>query len=183
MSKVQKLLIREYAVAAVEQCTKAAIKYLVSSKHMLSGDDSGLNNTWEEICVQVQGEKSYFWAGYESLIQDAVAGALLSLEARDRQAIWLQTDGGWDWHWEVENGDNGDDQLIPANDEEIVAYIADRVRQAALDFTNDRICRFLCPENDWLDDECGIAVEGVDEIAENTNAAQEDVATDPGIRR
>jgi hypothetical protein len=31
----------------------------------LSGEDSPLKNSWEEICVQCQGEESIFWSAYE----------------------------------------------------------------------------------------------------------------------
>jgi len=42
---------------------KRAVKWLQSLKGscLLSGDDSGLENTWDEICVQVQDETWMSW--------------------------------------------------------------------------------------------------------------------------
>lgn len=32
------------------------------------GDDSGLRSTWEEICVQIQGELSIAWGAYDETV-------------------------------------------------------------------------------------------------------------------
>lgn len=37
------------------------------SRSRMSGD-SGLRNVWEEVCVQMQGEKSFYWSLYEQHI-------------------------------------------------------------------------------------------------------------------
>ena len=37
---------------------------------LVSGDDSVLQNTWEEVCVQVQGEESFFWEIHLDIIED-----------------------------------------------------------------------------------------------------------------
>lgn len=42
---------------------------------LLSGDDSGLKNTWEEICVQAQGV-SYHWDVYEEVIGNFITSEL-----------------------------------------------------------------------------------------------------------
>ena len=36
---------------------------------MQSGDDSGLKNLWDEICVQAKGEQSIFWEMYVGLAE------------------------------------------------------------------------------------------------------------------
>jgi len=61
MSTVQKSLIRDYAKAAGEKVCEQVITELEKITTTLSGDDSPLENPWEEICVQVQGEESFFW--------------------------------------------------------------------------------------------------------------------------
>jgi hypothetical protein len=48
--------------------------------HGLSGDDSGLKNTWDEICVQIQFEQSIFWDAYEYTVTSLVAGYTESLK-------------------------------------------------------------------------------------------------------
>ena len=37
-----------------------------------SGDDSGLTNIWEEICVQIQSEYSFQWQSYDNTIDNVI---------------------------------------------------------------------------------------------------------------
>lgn len=60
----------------------------------LSGDDSILTNTWEEICVQIQGERSIFWDAYILTIEHMVETEVNKLDSDIQMAIWLQTDSG-----------------------------------------------------------------------------------------
>ena len=66
-------------------------------KICLSGDDSELKNTWDEICVQVQGDQSFFWDAYKQCLNNTVAGALLDLEPYELEAVYLQTEEAWEW--------------------------------------------------------------------------------------
>lgn len=59
MSYISQLLNKAAARIAAQIVADAAQAQLMRSKHMLFGDDSNLNSTWEEICVQVQGEQGY----------------------------------------------------------------------------------------------------------------------------
>lgn len=112
MSSVQKDLIRQYARAAAERVRDDAINQLIALNSTLSGDDSGLENAWEEICVQVQsGEESFFWDGYVDAMHDAIESALEKIPERDNVALWLQTDEGWDWHWDLEKDE---EELSPS---------------------------------------------------------------------
>lgn len=104
MSKVQQELIRDYANAAAQSVAQRAMATLKGSRHTLSGEDSGLGNTWAEICVQVIGGESFFWEAYEAAMRDAVLQHLAELPKRDRVSMWLCTEAGWDWHWDIEHG-------------------------------------------------------------------------------
>ena len=73
----------------------ASLKELTDT---LSGDDSGLTNAWEEVCVQVQGEESVDWETYREIINEFVRAELEALPYRDRAALWLHTDDGYSWH-------------------------------------------------------------------------------------
>ena len=66
-------LIKE-SIAALEQ---------MDANEMLSGDDSGLKNVWEEICVQVQGEESVFWDAYVETIESLLSGSVELLDRDD----------------------------------------------------------------------------------------------------
>lgn len=56
----------------------AAVAYLKSLPATLSGDDSPVENVWEEIKVQVQEEESPDWDAYLLTIRQAIEGALFS---------------------------------------------------------------------------------------------------------
>lgn len=104
MSKLQRNLIRKFADVAAERIARRVVRHLKQSKATLSGDDSGLRNSWAEICAQAQGEESVFWDAYVNLMHACVLGQLQVLSQRELVALWLQTSDGWDWHWDVQNG-------------------------------------------------------------------------------
>jgi len=147
MSSVQKDLIRQYARAAAERVRDDAINQLIALDTTLSGDDSGLENAWEEICVQVQsGEESFFWEGYVDAMRDAILSALEKIPERDNVALWLQTEEGWDWHWDLERDEEDlspskrrtlELEPFPINTEAIAHYVVHEfLLPAAADFEN-----------------------------------------------
>jgi hypothetical protein len=106
----------------------------------LSGDNSCLTNAWEEVCIQVQGEQSYFWNAYEATIDQLIQPALEKLTDYEREAIWLQTPEGENW--------DDDDPLngggYPVDADGIVEYIkTEYIYHAAEDWTNRRIRKYL----------------------------------------
>ncbi len=108
MSSIENDLIRQFAKVAATAVAEQAIAALMKCTDTLSGDDSGLENTWEEICAQVQGEESFFWDAYRQIMNHAVLAELETLPGRDLAALWLQTDEGWDWHCDFEQSDTSD---------------------------------------------------------------------------
>lgn len=154
MSSVQKNLIRQYAQAAAERIRDEAINQLTDLRIPLSGDDSGIENAWEEICVQVQsGEESFFWDAYVDAMRDAILSTLTRTPEQDSVALWLQTDEGWDWHWDLawdeENLPRSERATlqpvpIPISTEEIARYIErEFLLPAAERFTNLNIECYL----------------------------------------
>lgn len=153
MSSIQGTLIGEFADAAASIVCDKAIESLIALDITLSGDDSTLENAWEEICVQVQGEESFFWETYEAVMGDAVLGELENLSNPDLAALWLQTDEGLEWHgekaWEEEHSPRNkraslDYESIPFALDEIVQHIVSSyLRPAAENFTNPNIECFL----------------------------------------
>lgn len=81
----------------------AALKSMKGNS-LLSGDDSGLRNVWEEVCVQVQGEESFYWDTYLDVIDDLLTAFVEELSQQDRLALWLRTEAGYDWLDEVNDG-------------------------------------------------------------------------------
>lgn len=60
----------------------------------LSGEDSGLRNAWEEICVQLLDQYSIFCVDCERTTADLIARHVRGLASHELDAIWLQTDAG-----------------------------------------------------------------------------------------
>lgn len=150
MSSFQKALIREFAVAAADQICAKAIGSLSALRATLSGDDSGLENVWEEICVQVQGEESFYWEIYLKTMSDAVLGAIheLDLPTRDLSALWLQSEEGWDWHWDREWEEEQTErsnrtsfpEKVPFVLEDIACYVVNNhLKPKAEEFSNPNI--------------------------------------------
>ena len=111
---------------------------------MQSGDDSALKNTWDEICVQLQSDYSTMWFAYEDTIKAIIDNAVKEVDIPMLQAIWLQTQEGWDWESELEDSEK---VPIPYCYHDIVQYILnDYVLSAATDWTNKRIRKYLDKE-------------------------------------
>ena len=117
---------------------------------MQSGDDSGLKNLWDEICVQAQGEQSIFWEMYVDLIDSCIERRADKLKPHELMAIWWQKE-------DLENDMDSfsitkaseDDEPWDSDDysylmEEIVAYIRDKyVMGDALNYSNKAISEYL----------------------------------------
>ncbi|MFO8013106.1 MAG: hypothetical protein R6X20_07355 [Phycisphaerae bacterium] len=105
----------------------------------LSGDDSVLANTWDEICVQVQHEKSFFWEAYEDTMLATIQHDVECLLTHEAQAIWLQTYAGEDWAHE-----HGNEGEVPVCNEEIEHYVLrNYVLSEADSWSNPRIRKYL----------------------------------------
>ena len=170
MKKIYQSLIRQYANVVAEKVCDGVIEDLKQITTTLSGDDSGLRNTWEEICVQVQGEESFSWDEYQTVMHDAILGAIVAVEQRDLASLWLQSEEGWSWRWDMENADadavnyaaNAEVTEIPFDQEEIAKYILQKhLLVRAEDYSNQRIAAFLGEDGEL--DEDGAEDEDEDE--------------------
>lgn len=117
---------------------------------MQSGDDSGLNNLWDEICVQVQHEESIFWDMYIEIIDSCIKRQASKLKPHELMAIWWQKE-------DLENDvaslsitkTNEDDEPWDLEDnsyllEEIVTYVREAyVMQDAANYSNKAISEYL----------------------------------------
>jgi len=74
MENIEFKLLSNLSSYHVSKIADSVIKDLMELKKdlLLSGGDSGLKNTWEEICVQVQGEQSFYWDSYEGTINNFI---------------------------------------------------------------------------------------------------------------
>jgi hypothetical protein len=131
--------------ALAEQACKCLTRKLIAQlqgmdKGLLSGDDSGLQSTWDEICVQIQDEKSIFWDTYEATVESLLVAPVEGLPVHEREAIWLQTPQGSDWDCE----DEDEREPYPVSPSEIITYVLDEYVYAEADrWTNARIRAYL----------------------------------------
>lgn len=139
--KVEKDLVKEFAEEIAERITKRTVFALQKIKNTLSGDDSGLKNAWDEICVQVQYEESLFWNTYDEIVQSFVLAYIEELKSYEKLAIWLQTEQGWGWAYDY---DGQSDEHPSVFIEDIVQYITQEyIYSKARDWSNNRIKSYL----------------------------------------
>ena len=138
-----KNIISEIAESECNRICRKTIRSLQKmTEGMQSGDDSGLKNIWDEICVQVQSQYSFFWDAYLETINITIAYDVEQLDTPLKRAIWLQTQSGMDWTSEEENPDS-----VPIGecvDWDITDYILNAfVLKTATDWKNKRIEKYL----------------------------------------
>lgn len=131
---------------AKEACKKILTKVIRilqrMTEGMQSGDDSPLVNIWDEVCVQVQDEEFIVWDLYLDTIKVFIINEVEHLDDEIRQAIWLQTEEGFNWQF-----DNEQDAKIERAEyciDDIVEYILNAyILQSAVNWTNKRIEKFI----------------------------------------
>lgn len=141
-------LAREHARAMGDRLARAAMRDLKRYTEGLgSGEDSGLKNVWEEICVQVQGEESFFWDAYEEMALGHLRSRIERLRETSRKLLWVPSDDALEWLAEAEDPDADAKEFrdIPLPDiDQLARYVfVEHLRPLAMEFTNGRIRRFF----------------------------------------
>lgn len=125
---------------SAERITRKVIAGLQRIKETMSGGDSELKTIWDEICVQVQYDESFFWDAYEKTVKALVDAYVADLPKHEKEAIWLQTDAGR--HWSCESPE--DREPYPVSHGETVAYlIQEYVYSEAGRWSNVRIRAYI----------------------------------------
>jgi hypothetical protein len=143
---VKRRLSESAIIADVSQraCQRLAHKVIGELQRMddalLSPEGSGLQNTWDEICVQVQHEESFSWRAYDDTVRALVDGLVAELRAFERESIWLQTPEGTDWDCEEPEQRESN----PVYDSDITNYLLrEYIYSAAANWSNSRIRAYL----------------------------------------
>jgi hypothetical protein len=144
--KSEKEIVREFAVQKCRIIVNAVRREFQTMRDCLqSGDDSGLESIWDEICVQVQGEESFMWEdAYIPTILQYIRDYIDRLDDYARSAIWYQTDHGWEYVYEFDNKEEQERILntcLP--DEDIAYHILHQVLSLAGTWSNPRIRAYL----------------------------------------
>ena len=132
----------------VDQISSRVIEQLESvneDNFLLSGDDSGLKNTWEEICVQAQGEGSFHWNVYEEVIGNFIVSELEKQPAAIQ--ILLSYVGSIDSEFEYRE----DEDPYVIFQEAAIKEVTDHIMMTAGYYENENISRYL--DGDFSDDE------------------------------
>lgn len=183
--RIEQHIVSAWAEQLAGKLIQDAIEALqkMDSAEMLSGD-SGLKNAWEEICVQVQSEQSFFWDTYVETMEGLLEGYAELLNRDARMALWAVTDQGWDYIADHQADDQGA-ALVPLDMHAIVDMLRDKLLATAADFSNQRVERFLARDEDGYDeldgDEDSEDDDGDDDTQDeesDAEAAGEDVAVD-----
>ena len=139
--KSEKDVLRLFANEIAERITRKTISALQKIKDTLSGDDSELENSWDEICVQVQYGQSFFWDSYDLTARSFVVAYIEELKEHEKLALWFQTDRGLDWLYDDEEER---DKYPPVDEDDIAQYVLqDFVYYKAGDWSNKRIQAYL----------------------------------------
>jgi hypothetical protein len=143
--KISDHIVRQLADHVCQRITKRAISGLQRIPPTLSGDDSELLNAWDEICVQVQFEESFFWHVYQHTITAIIGAEIEELPQLERDAIWLQTERGFDWSFDRDWDDESQKTAEPPTyDPDITDYILHKyLLPAAESWSNSRIRAYL----------------------------------------
>jgi hypothetical protein len=97
-------LLRRHASAIGARIAKATARDLRQYQDNLpSGPDSGLKNVWEEICVQVRGERSLFWDEYRNIAMTHITQRIDELPDIKRRLFWAGSLEGMVWTDERED--------------------------------------------------------------------------------
>lgn len=134
----------------VKKCIRNLQKCKKDSNMCHSGDDSPLENLWDEICVQVQSEHSVYW----ELDTDYAAGEIHRLletqcSPEDLKILWLQTKGfdAWYSRWcaeeVIQEAFHADGTPEEYNREDVMDWLLEVLLSAAGNYTNKRIEKSL----------------------------------------
>lgn len=174
--RIEQHLVAAWASQLSDKLIKDAIQSLeaMDSQEMLSGD-SGLKNVWEEICVQVQDEQSFFWETYVETIESLLAGYVEMLDANARLALWTLTESGLDYIDDHQTEDKAGLD-IPVDTDEIVAMLRDGLLSAAANHESRSISRFLQRHEDGFDE---LEDDEEDDPEEDEDGGEDDANREP----
>ena len=142
-------IIHSVAKHAAQTVTHKAISELRRLTDRLSGDDSPLRTTWDEICAQLQTECSDDWDAYDETARQVVERLMEALPEHEFHALWLQTDAGISWACD-EPEDREPAEIDP---EDVIDYVtSEYLYNAAGTWTNAAVAGYWMWRFDRFDD-------------------------------
>src|SRR5438067_2395984 len=133
--RAKDVVISAVADLAARRIVGQTVAWLKKIKAELSGDDTPLKSAWDEICVQVQSEESFFRDAYVETARTDLAARMGALKEYQRLALWLRTDEGFEWL--LDQGNRADEEAPPIDNAEIARYLWENyVLPRAEEYTN-----------------------------------------------
>ncbi|MDO5445702.1 MAG: hypothetical protein Q4F31_08790 [Eubacteriales bacterium] len=125
-------IVQDLAADLSAKITDACIERLKSlSDSLLPDDEKVLENTWEEICVQVQSEESNFWEVYDDTVSEILCKELSKLPDYSIAALQFAEDF------------NESDFAYEYDIDELTAILKNAVYEKAGEYQSDSVSRFL----------------------------------------
>lgn len=142
-------LVEESGKQIVQRLARSWIRQLQKIKRenqmMQSPEDSGLVNLWDEICVQIQEERSIFWDLYEDYLRKMICSQLEERCSRNElEILWCQTKLFQELAEEEEglSGKNSPPWKGICM-EELTDWCLSKLLDAAADYGNERIEKYI----------------------------------------
>jgi hypothetical protein len=129
--EVRKILEKKYTAYRDEVVT--IIKHLPPDSR-LSGDDSGLDDVWEEFKYQVQREESGMFDLYVETIERFCEDLAKKLPDHELELLWLYTDAYFD---DDDEGPPTRDELIEGVTHELYGKVLETASNEDLTFDPD----------------------------------------------
>lgn len=99
-------LIKQFADATCQDIAEKTVLYLQSLQGSgIYYEDVELLNKWDEFCAQAQYIESVDWDFYVLAAKESINAQVEMLPIHVNQAIWLQTNEGFNWTLDNENED------------------------------------------------------------------------------
>lgn len=133
-------IVRAVARTTARRITRKVLAALQLITVKLSSDQTELETGWDEICVQVQHEKSEHWGAYDETVRGIVNDQIAAVPEHEQDAMWLQTDGGIDWS--CKEPDHRDE--FPVCSDDIVEWLTtEYVYAEAESWSNARVRAYI----------------------------------------
>lgn len=132
-------IVSEIADACSGRLVKRVVRRLQRIPITLSGEDSGLQNAWDDTCAQVQQEQSVFWEMFDEMVESAIEAELGKMVRYELEALWIETDEGVEWS----GTDEAEGARAAPSTPTVVSAIKMKVYGRASDWTNARLREYL----------------------------------------
>ena len=130
--------LKNYHAKLLSRKAISALKKL-KGDNLLSPDDHGLKNAWEEICVQKQGEESVLWDAWEDTIEMVIIDILGRTDKEILKFLSIMDDEEYE---QIENGDFNY-HYYKHSIESVLRVVKDYIINESVNYSNKRIQNYL----------------------------------------